>query len=70
MKEVHVYHSNTGHQMHELICKRDKRGWEFPSVHEPFWIEAFVDYGWHILTNDSWHVLFKHGKPKRIRKAK
>ena len=56
--------------MHELICKKDKRGWVFPSVYEPFWVEADPQSGWHILTHDSWHVLFKHGKPKRMRKAR
>ena len=54
-----------------LICKKLDDDWsKLPTEHVHFWLEGYKETGLRLITHDSWHVLFKHGKPKRLRKAK
>lgn len=53
----------------ELIFKYNL-DWAWYPRHIRFWIQGSDSGKPLIVTEDSWHLLYKHGKPRKLRKAK
>lgn len=60
-------------KLYDLMVKKGVDwpwGWDKAILHIRWWIEGWPYPDLCIFTEHSYHLLYKHGKPRKLRKAK